>query len=97
MSTISLPLDQVRIANSNDGFELSLDSSLLLESSEESSTQITCTQLLDLLYSGKAWVSRGPGYKLDFTILHNGEQLHGLDNKKIIEGIAQHLQDAPVS
>ena len=97
MSTISLTLDPLRVASSDEGLGLSIDSVLSFECSEEGSQSLASAELLDLLYSGKVWVSRGRGYRLNFTILFDGQQLYSPSVKNIIEDFAQYLRDAPVS
>ena len=97
MSSISLILDKLRITSSAEGLELSVDSSLSFDCSEEELQTLTSAQLLDILYSGKSWVSRGSGYGLNFTILHEGQRLDGRDAESTIEDIGQYLRDAPVS
>lgn len=97
MSAVSLTLDPLRIVSSDDGLELSVDSSLSFECPNEGSQSLATVDLLDLLYSGRVWVSRGRGYKLNFTVLFDGQQL---DSPSINDGIgdfAQYLRDAPVS
>src|SRR4051812_2604689 len=97
MSAISLTLDPLQITSSEEGLELFVASSLSFECSEKGSHPLANVKLPDLLYSGKVWVSRGRGYKLNFTVLFNGEQLDWVKSKNTIEDLAQYLQDAPVS
>jgi hypothetical protein len=97
MSAISLTLDPLRITSSDEGLELSVDSLLSFEGSEEGSQSLASVKLLDLLYSGKVWVSRGCGYRLNFTILFDGQRLDSPSIKNTIRDFAQYLRDAPVS
>lgn len=97
MSAISLTLDPLRITSSDEGLELSVDSLLSFECSEGGPQSVASVKLLDLLYSGRVWVSRGRGYRLNFTILFDGQRLDSLSTKNTIGDFAEYLRDAPVS
>ena len=54
-------------------------------------------QLLDLLCTGKVWITHGNGCRIDFTFLVDGLQDEKLIMEKIIEDLAAHVRDLPVS
>jgi hypothetical protein len=97
MATVSLILDKLKVALPAEKLSLCLESSISLRCPNVSFLSLDFTQLLDLICSGKVWVTRGNGCRLDFTIhckgLHNDEMLVG----KIVEDLGLYIRHAPVS
>jgi hypothetical protein len=92
MAGFSLKLDKVRLSCPEKKIQLSVESSAFFNCSDGSFHSLGRVELLELLSSGKVWVSRGNNYRLNFQILLNGQQCPQ-NGTKIL---GNHVRNAPV-
>jgi hypothetical protein len=97
MPAFSLVFNKLRVEIPAKKFSLSVDSSVSLQCPSRDAQPIKTRQLLDLLYSGKTWVARGIGCRIDFIFLLDKQQDERPTMEKMIEDFAGYVRDAPVS
>jgi hypothetical protein len=92
MPGFSLKLDKVRISCREKKIQLSVESSAFFNCSDGSFHSLGRLELLELLSSGRVWVSRGNNYRLDFQVLFNGQRCP----QNVTEILGYHIRNAPV-
>ena len=97
MPAFSLIFNKLRVEIPAKKYSLSVDSSVSLQCSSENVQPMKTRQLLDLLCSGKIWVTSGIGSRIDFLFILD-KQLDGKPAiEKMIENFAASVRVAPVS
>jgi hypothetical protein len=97
MPVFSLVFNKLQVEIPAKKLSLSVDSSVSLQSSSGNAQPMKTRQLLDLLCSGKLWVTRGIGCRIDFIFLLDKQQDEKPAMEKMIEDFAGYVRDAPVS
>ena len=97
MPPLSLIFNKLQVVIPAKKLSLSVDSSVSLQCSSGNAQPMKTRQLLDLLCSGKIWVTRGIGCRIDFTFLLDKKQGEKPAMEKMIRDFAGYVRDAPVS
>lgn len=97
MPAFSLVFNKLQVEMPAKKLSLSVDSSVSLQCSSGNAQPMKARQLLDLLCSGKTWVSRGIGCRIDFIFILDKQQDEKPAMEKMIEDFAGYVRDAPVS
>ncbi len=97
MSAFSLSLDKIQIKSAVEKLNLSVATSVSFVCSDSNIKSLDFSQLSKLLSSGKVWVSRGNGCRLNFTVRLDGRPLEQLDRERVIEDFGQYVRNARVS
>jgi len=97
MPAFSFIFNKLRVEIPAKKLSLSVDSSVSLQYCSGNAQTMKTRQLLDLLCSGKPWVTRGPGYRIDFLFVLGTQQDGKPATEKMIENFAASVRGAPVS
>lgn len=97
MPTFSFIFNKLQVEIPAKKLSLSVDSSVSLQCSSGNAQPMKTRQLLDLLCSGKIWVTRGVSCRIDFVILLDKQQDEKQAMEKMVQDFAGYVRDAPVS
>jgi hypothetical protein len=97
MPAFSFIFNKLQVEIPAKKLSLSVDSSVSLQCSSGNAQPTTTRQLLDLLCSGKTWVTRGIGCRIDFFFLLDKQQDKEQAMEKIVKDFTAYVRDLPVS
>lgn len=95
MTQFSLPLDKVLLSKPTEMLRLKTVSTVVFQDCQNGVASLDPSSIFDLFSSGKLWVKRGNGCRLDFKVLPGNLTLWA--NPGVVgEVLGRHIFNAPV-